>query len=373
MEIRWRTLPFIAALLTVLAALVALDMAVRDSYGPAALHEWASQDFLAHERDDHGHMISQVYELQDDPPPADRQAIYVIGGSTVREGFLPDVAIRRLIEADAGKAPFWTTLASFDQTLAETWRVALNLPLHDGDLVVISVNPRRLGILEERLKMENRVSRLSLLPMPETGRLEAAGLTGSTFTLESVSALFRHRLYIQNWYTSRLPGAAKTAWAGISAGEFGSVSLADALQLRPRNVRRYVRYAYGNLPLPAAEKTRIAAEVRRLRVPQYFEQADFNERYLRELIRALQDRGAKVALLQLPRSQQSVDAYDEVWDDFEARLKRISDDTGAGRVDLRDVRFAEDEYFDLEHLTRSGRPVLTRRAVEAVLEVAGAS
>ena len=69
-------------------------------------------------------------------------SVFLVGGSTVREGLVPDPVIQEALDAHLGAdAPTFRTLYSFDQSLAETARVVTNLPLTAGDTVVIGINP----------------------------------------------------------------------------------------------------------------------------------------------------------------------------------------------------------------------------------------
>lgn len=378
---------FLAAALTALLVLVAVEATARVAFDPDGLDEWSADAFLAHERDDHGRLVSEVVAIQSSERPAGGRLV-VIGGSTVREGLLPDGIIQQALDDTYGAdAPGVHTLYSFDQSMAETARIALNLPLEAGDTVVIEVNPRRLGFGDDTLEQEFTTSRFSLLPAdglrdlsdadlvadarPKpsgfSGRLDELG-DSTVFSPWDESSVFEHRLFLRQWVEGRLDSRTTQAWSDLFAGRLTDVDWGALTDTTFRDIRRPVRYGYGNQPLSDAEKQSLADVVAETRVDGYFEHRELDFAIATALAEAIRATGAEVVFLELPRTSLSVDAYGPVWNDFDARVDRLVADTGARLLDLRDLPFDDTDFFDLEHLLAPGRPRLTDAVFGALLD-----
>lgn len=378
---------FVAAALTVAILLVAVEVTVRVALDPEGLDEWSANSFLAHERDDHGRLVSEVVAIQSSERP-DAGRIILIGGSTIREGLLPDAVIQQEIDAVLGTAaPSVHTLYSFDQSMAETARIALNLPLTDGDTVVISVNPRRFGFGDDALDQEFWASRFSLLPSGglddlvsadpiDAARPDPSGITGhldalgdsTVFSPWDETAVFEHRLFLRQWAEGRLSGETTQAWQDLFAGRLTDVDWGALTDTSFRDIRRPVRYGYGNQPLTDIEKNELAEIVAETRVQGYVEHHDLDFTIAAALAEAIRATGAEVVFLEVPRASQSVAAYEPVWDDYDAGVDDLVAASDASRLDLRALPFDDDEFFDLEHLLAPARPRLTDAVFEAILD-----
>lgn len=369
---------FAAALVTVLIALVAVEFAARSAFAEEEIAGWEATSFLAHERDDHGRLVANVVALRQQLP-SEAGRLILIGGSTIREGLVPDAVVQaRLDEVLATDAPSIHTLYSFDQSLVETARVALNIGVGPGDTVVISINPRRFGFGESAIDQEFSASRLSLLdPQPVAKLIDSEAIADARpdptdidaiaetvgdsafFSPWNRSTLFEHRLFLRQWVEGRLPGETTQAWGDVWAGRFRDVDIGALSDLSLRDIRRPVRYGFGNQPLSDAEKALLAQIVADTRVDGWYDHHDLDLAVARGLIDELTAAGAEVVLLELPRTSLSVAAYAPVWSDYDAEIDALASTTGATRLDLRDVPFNDDDFFDLEHLLASGRPRLT--------------
>lgn len=378
---------FLAAAITVVIALVGLEIGVRVAFAPDRLDDWSADSFLAHERDDHGRLVSEVVAIRSSERPAGGRLV-IIGGSTVREGLLPDGVIQEALDDAFGTdAPSVHTLYSFDQSMAETARIALNLPLGTGDTVVVGINPRRFGFGDDTLEREFTASRFSLLPADgleslvddETvaeARPDPSGFTGrvdefgesSVFSPWDETAVFEHRLFLRQWVEGRLDAGTTQAWSDLFAGRLTDVDWGALTDTSFRDVRRPVRYGYGNQPLTDAEKEALAAVVAETRVDGYVEHHDLDFAIAAALADAIAETGADVIFLELPRTSLSVDAYGPVWDDYDAAVDELVAATGATRLDLRDEPFDDDEFFDLEHLLAPARPRLTDAVFAGIVD-----
>lgn len=362
--------PFFAALATVILAALALEMRARDVLDPEASREPLA--LLAHERDDHGRLMETVL----DAPDASAANLFVVGGSTVREGFLPDAIVQQQLDEVLGSdAPRITTLYSFDQSMAETVRIVGNLELAAGDTVVIEVNPRRLGFGPDSWSTEYGSSRLSLLDvealdrvggeLPEVSNdlfdesISPPSTAAAWFTPWSQLTVFDKRLFARNWIEGRLPSTTSSSWGALTSGELGDVEWGALGDLEARELRRPLRYGFGAVPLEPAEKAEIALAVADERVPAFDEFHRFDASVLAALGRQVEAAGAELVLLQLPRSPQSKEAYGPVWETHDAVVDEVASYVGADPVDLRELPFQNDDFFDLEHLLPEGRPSVT--------------
>ncbi|NCG37771.1 MAG: hypothetical protein GWP48_09655, partial [Actinobacteria bacterium] len=118
---------FLAAAVTALIVATAVNLSIGAAFDAKELEDWDELSFLAHERDDHGRLVAEVISIRaTDAPSAGR--LLIVGGSTVREGLLPDPVIQAALdEALITDAPSIHTLYSFDQSMAETARIILEL------------------------------------------------------------------------------------------------------------------------------------------------------------------------------------------------------------------------------------------------------
>ncbi len=369
-----KTTPFWFALATAILAILGLEAWSASRTDPARLLTLDALSLLAHEKDDHGYLVRTALNAASDTDvnadAVSGKSVYLIGGSTLREGLLPDPVLSRDYWT-AREGARITTLFSFDQTMAETARVLSNLPLRKGDAVVIDVNPRRMSFGPETLNGEAFGSRISLMPYaPLTPLIEKirSRERGVDPPPRVRPALAQHRLFARQWLEGRLPSRIKTAWSDLVGGVLTAGRLGDLFAIKPRRLRQFIRYAYGSAPLSDARKDAIARAVAATRPPQYFENREFSFELLRVLVASLREQGVTVILLEMPRSARSKSAYGPVWIDFHERLAAVVETIGARHIDLLDMAIPEDGYYDLEHVLRARRPALSKAVMDALAE-----
>lgn len=376
---------FAAAALTVAVGIVAVELATQSTLSATSTASWEQEDFLATERDDHGRLMAEVNAIAD-LEPRQAGAVFIVGGSTVREGLVPDPVIQDAVDGVLGAdAPAIHTLYSFDQSLAETARIVTNLPLSEGDTVVLGINPRRFGFGPEALDNEVAKSRISLLDrsgleeiiedpavdaaIDDSGnRLDRAS-SSMLFSPWDKLAVFEHRLFLRNQFQGRLAADTSNAWGDLTTLRLSDVAWTSLFDLERRDIRRPIRYGFGATPLPDADKAEIAIDVATVRVPAYFEHSDVDFAVLAALAEHVHSSGADLVFLELPRAGASTDAYGAVWDDYDGRVDALASESGAERLDLRSLEFDDDEFFDLEHLLAAARPRLTDIVIESLLGI----
>ncbi|MEL6371025.1 MAG: hypothetical protein AAFR03_09930 [Pseudomonadota bacterium] len=363
--------PFWLAILSCAAILFGVDFYFQHLLAPERIANSTATRILAHEKDDHGHLMMEVLSIrQSEQLLSDqRPTAYIVGGSTLREGLLPDPILMREYLPDGMDLEI-RTLYSFDQTMAETARVVTNLPLKPGDLVVIDINPRRLGFGPETFANEAALSRLSLLPDDKLAAFRHELWYGWPELKNWERGLFSfwaHRLFVRQWIEGRTGAKTKAAWSALVNGSLGASRARHLFDFAPRPVRQHIRYAYSNSPLPNTKKDEIARRVRDERVDEYFQHKDFSLSLLRVLARDIRSQGANPIMLELPRSKRSVDAYGPVWEDYNQQVLLLGAPENDSHIDLRDMQFSEEDFYDLEHLLRDQRPALSQAVIDGII------
>ena len=379
---------FFAAALTVTVLLFILELAVGSHLAPESTATWPTESFLASERDDHGSTMAAILSDEGAVARSSEPTTFLVGGSTLREGLLPDLVIeQQLAESSRQNSPSIVTLYSFDQSIAESARIALSLQLLEGDTVVLDVNPRRFGLDSQTLTAEWADSRYSLLdgdPLFDlaSGEFTASERTGTSSPGAEVASIgesrlfapwrylstFENRFFLRNWISGRLPAETTGSWAALTSGQLNDASWSTLADFSLRSLRRPLRYAYGNDALDATAKDQFAWTVETTRVPEYFENREFEFKLADLLIAELQTRGVDVVLLELPRAPASVQAYSPVWDDYNARVDELASNEGVRRLDLRSASFDDDDFYDLEHLLAPSRDALTQLVIAGLLD-----
>ncbi|MEP1230786.1 MAG: hypothetical protein ABJG88_08940, partial [Litorimonas sp.] len=195
--------PFWVALITAIALVFFTDVWTRTQLNSIAQNLTnESMFYLAHEKDDHGHLVKKSILNAKQQAEKARKTLYVIGGSTLREGLLKDRLIQKDYIDPIDPELRFVSYYSFDQNLAETARIALSQNINSGDTVVINLNPPRLGFAPDTLNQELSLSRLSMLP--EASLYPLINTLNETWpTLDTPSAmelsLLNHRLFAKQW------------------------------------------------------------------------------------------------------------------------------------------------------------------------------
>lgn len=367
---KYKISAFWQALIVVVLSITVLELWSRSAVNSMP-HKITSENMslLAHEKDDHGNLTKKHFLNLQRPREVQSKNVIVIGGSTLREGLLKDFAIQRDYIDSTDPLLDFTSLYSFDQSLAETARIALAQKIQSGDVVVINLNPRRLGFSQETLSKELSFSRVSLLPeealTPVIDQLRPQWPEIKKPAKVSVSIL-DHRLFTKQWLKGRLPAKTKQSWVSLSKMNFKAVEFNQLFNLKPRKVRRYLRYAYGTKALSDEKKQVIADTVATTRVPEYEANSEFGFALLESLTLTLNGRGAEVIFLDLPRTNLSREAYGPVWQDYNAKLDAIVSRTENHRIDLRQVPIPQEHFYDLEHVMQPSRPLLSEALIDAL-------
>ena len=358
---RFRRSALLAGALATALGFGAAEIAARE-IAPAT---WPQTRALAHERDDHGAAAYAALTA-----PASGPRVIIIGGSAAREG-LPPPALLSGAFADALGADevFAQSLATFDQTLSETARLVGALPLDGDATLVLTVNPRRLSHGEASFDAELSASRLALAPR--------GGLCGVVHApldrrcAQPRSRLLELKLFVSNMLTSRLRGDVREgleAAQRVACGVRCVAAFARRDWLRP--VSRYIRFAYPPEPLADDAKDAIAARIPIERTPEYQANADFAEGLLVDIITYAQQRGATVLLADLPRESRSRAGYAAIADDYEERMARIAEETGATYLDWSaHPAFPDEAFYDLDHLLPPWRSTLAEALSAALAEI----
>lgn len=338
--------PIIVALLLFAGIVVFLNHLLRIE----TLEGVSERYVLAHERDDHGHIMHAVANLS-----VDRPLLLLIGGSTMREGFIASALLQRQLKAE-GVVRNVVNLSSFDQSLAETRAILATIVergmLKSGDTVVLGMNPNRLSKADD---FGFPLERLPLLTADMAPLLQPA--------------IWRAKTAFWAWVEGHLTPRLLEAGAKIHRLECGSDCLGDLVAGEWfRWPRRYLPFAYPDNELPQDVREGMAEEIRRLRVPDFRLNHEREAARLRSIVGMLQSVKVQVALINLPRSEMSYRAYASVEVVYLDHMRRLAD-SDAVFIDLAvDADLTNVTYYDLEHIRAASRPAVTNRLVERLLK-----
>ena len=162
----------------------------------------------------------------------------------------------------------------------------------------------------------------------------------------------------------RLDTEFKLSWAALINRDWSSVSVSALFSPSIKAIRRGQRYAFGNKPLPQPAKDSIAKNTSEQRVPDFINNHQINFAFLEKVILLAKKQGSKVMVMELPRSLQSTKAYTPIWLDYEEGVADLVKANDVMRLDLRDTKFDDTAYYDLEHLLAEYRPELSKVFIE---------
>jgi hypothetical protein len=187
-----------------------------------------------------------------------------------------------------------------------------------------------------------------------------------TFNLSSRLRTFEQDVAL----VKALPEIPLIVYIGINAGRFASPFTTTDETTPPQAKPSWVRHHYRSENIWTPERKQ-----ERVRFWLDHRQAVFDERYpdhladLDRLIGTSTGRGYTTVVLALPRNLVAMDhALDESVDRYLRDGRRLAKKHGAGFIDfVPDLRLADDDFYDLDHLVGSAREAYQARlAAETV-------
>lgn len=309
----------------------------------------AEKDLLANETDNYTH--SAYSALRSSSSDAELK-VFLVGGSAMRDSLHDDDRMSATLSRVIGRKVLFANLATFDQTLIESLLLTANLPLGPQSLVLLGVNPRRLSF------------------GPESAAAYAKGGTRLPFIVEAVSAelkeaagvnypaylprLVRERSYVQRYLEGHFRFPFFSRLKKYFQNERKFPKFKDFFRFR--RVRFYLPHPFPDSPLPRAKKMKMAYRIRAENLGRYREYNGYSFSILEYLASYVQTRGARLVLVQSPRSPISYQAYNPVYEDYARKLEAFRSQRNLLYMKFPGPDIFGDEYFyDLDHFTSKGR------------------
>jgi len=304
---------------------------------PTDLAELPFDRALRHPRDDYRYVAHRVLALERDPPSG--PAIYLLGGSTVRECIHSPDGLAAELRRASGRTHHVELLASSNQTFGQALAIVDRLP-PTGGWVLIATAPGRFtrdpGLDDDQARHLDPL----LLASPALARaLEVE--------IESDGAVAR-RGEVGNLLRSWL--------AALEGDAEGPVYLRH-------------RYSQDEILTDAVKRSKVTQWVEQ-RQPLLAERLDYHLDMLEAVIALARERGFQVALLEQPLNRAVVgDAFARAEARIAGRLDHLRARLDVPLVGVRPDRALTSElFYDLTHLVEPGRERWQRALARALLE-----
>lgn len=292
----------------------------------------AEARFLRMTRDDWGHVSWQVGELKVHPPT--KPAVYLLGGSNVRECIQSEAALQQAISAQSGIDTEVHDLGSTNQHLGESMAIVDNLP-PDSGVVVIGVNHTRFSYTPDEVAQQIKGREL-LLRSPALRHFVASHGGPNALQVTILPGILN---YLSGW--------AQKNERALASGRLP--------------VNRYLphRYFQGYQWSSAKKRSRVDQWVENRGAPG----GDFDQNfaYNADLLEALavlaKQRGLTVVLQEVPENRQIVgDSFDRYRQVYQPFCRDLAARYGGYYVDFGDqIGLVDNDFRDLTHLVESGR------------------
>ena len=288
--------------------------------------------FLRTPRDDWGHVSWQVGSLKRDPPK--ETAVYLLGGSNVRECIESADGLEKAIQQDAGMATSVHDLGSTEQHFGESMAIVDNLPAKPA-VVLIGVNQTRFqyspaAVAEQlqgrELLLRSQALRGALLDTADRGR----------------------------WQISILPGIMNhiSGWLDKNKRTLAHGRL-------PYNRYQEHRYHQGQIWSEELKRSKVELWTSTMGRPggDFEQNVAFNEALLEGMVKLARERGLTPVLLEVPENREIVgDSFAPYKAVYQPFCRDLAARYGGAYLDFNDdIGLVNDDFRDLTHLVESGR------------------
>jgi hypothetical protein len=285
--------------------------------------------FICWPRDDAGVVSYRVAGLRRRPPA--RPAVYLLGGSSMRECFVSPASLRRQVKARSGVDMRVVPLASSEQHLAGSLAIVDALPAGQGGIIVVGLHhtPFAYGVrgATRQLHGDQLMVRSPVLRDFLEDRL------GTELSADLRPGLRRH---VDDYERRR--GA--TAFTGAAIEH-------DAH-----------RYPMSMATSDAFKRSRVTEWLAGRGRPggPFFRNFALNAAILEELIETARAKGFQVLIMESPQNAAFIgDAFDPYKEKYRALALEMRDTNGAHYVNLnRVVGLLRTDFRDLLHLLPTG-------------------
>jgi hypothetical protein len=295
---------------------------------------------LRNRHDDFMHVSYEVALLKRHPPTT--PAVYLVGGSSMRECITSGLALGRALSARAGRRVAAYDLGSQNQTLGESMAIVENLPPAPAgssarSVVVVGIAGNRFIVPSTQDELETQGREL-LLAAPKLAE----------FAKSDQARDFPARLL-----PGILPGIANylmSYWRGHSTR-----LLEGHL---PYTTYVHHKYTQSHVWSLSHKRDKVAFWVKK-NGRAFWSNVRYNARLLDLVVRTARQRGFRVVLLELPENTTAVGAaYDPYKAVYTPLAERIAARNGA--IYLRPqqsdaVKLVNTDFYDITHLVEPGR------------------
>jgi hypothetical protein len=279
--------------------------------------------------------------------PPRRPAVYIMGGSSVREAFTTERNVERKIAAAGGGPASVHVLSSVRQNLGESFAIVDNLPPSERAICVIGVNFERF--VYDPPTVEAQLGGRQLL-------LDSPGLRGYVFAryhrgLTTPTILPGIMDYVSGWFEKHR---------------------SELLRGRLPRVRYVLHRVYQGHPWSNGSKRAAVARLVREQVAPgagFDRNSRYNLALLDEIVKAAQAKGFTVVLLELPSNRAFVrHSFDRVLRIYRPAIAQLARRRGIEylRSPSRQA-FVDADFRDLTHLVESGRAKYEAAFVRALV------
>jgi hypothetical protein len=330
------------ALVVAAFSLVGLQWIVTSGHFTAV----AEARFLRTPKDDWGHVSWQVGALKRRPPA--RTAVYLLGGSNVRECIQTAADLERAIKQRSGVSTEVHDLGSTEQHFGESMAIVDNLPRTPG-VVLIGVNQTRFQYSPPAVAEQLQGRELLLRsPALRDALLEQAGLG--------------------RWRISILPGVMNYAAGWVDKNR--QTLERGRLPFNPYVEHRYHQAGIWSESLKRS-KVELWTSTKGRPGGDFDSNVTFNEALLEAMVKLARDRGFTPVLLEVPENAEivgtSFDSYKAVYQPF---CRDLAARYGGAYLDFGDdIGLVNTDFRDLTHLVESGRVKWTAGLSEALAPI----
>jgi len=326
------------AAVVIIAEMICLEVLL----SPGTIKGSQQSLYLAHDKDDHTHVAWEALNSNRDRLPIQ---VYVIGGSTIREGLYDTAEMSRLLSAQLGRPAYFGVLGSSGQTLAESLYLSEALPITRDTTLVVQVNPWRFSYRPWEVKVpfvreQNRTELLDYRP-----------------------AVWRERDYIRYYINKRISFpffenlVALIKGKKIKAKSWQLVNIASVEKYNPYN------YTHDFTPKRKRKMT-LALKKYHLDFVKHYQA---NLQTLKKLIEVQKKRGVNIILLQGPHSDSFLKGWGPHWVKQDREVAQLCRQEGILYLRVPVGELMDDsDFIDLSHPNQKGRDKFSHWIVQQV-------
>lgn len=302
--------------------------------------------FLRAPRDDWGHVSWQIGSLKRHPPK--KTAVYLLGGSNVRECIQTEASLQQAIAERSGIDTEVHDLASTNQHFGESMAIVENAPLTPG-LMVIGVNQTRFSYDPASIRLQLQGREL-LLRSPALRQFTMSQGSGGRFQLTILPGIAN---YVSGWVQKHEKTLAK---GRLTVTPYLKNRYTETQVWSAKRKRSRVDLWLGNRGAPGGD------------FDKYFE---YDAALLEAMVKLATERGFVPVLMEVPQNEEIIrgdfDQYKQVYQPF---CEQLAQKYGGYYIDVgEDTGLVNADFRDLTHLVEPGRAKWTSALAAALAPI----